>query len=171
MCCMNTSRRLHPLIERLKTPPPFFPAIEIPTHLRKPSKGLSKRLRLLLWWLTYRLGVEKPVDDLAIKEAAEKTRLSPQDIWAAKADYPVHWERMFLKRTLRLNHQRKHGSVPNGINPRLAARTQRNPVRSNPHPKATKPREETPETPPLTPSLPSELTDPPLPASACHSRN
>ena len=117
MRCMNTSRRLHPLIERLKTPPPFFPAIKIPAHLRKPSKGLSKRMRLLLWWLTYRLGVEKPVDDLAIKEAAEKTRLSPQDIWAAKADYPVHWERMLLKRTLRLNHQRKHGSVPNGITP------------------------------------------------------
>ena len=117
MRCMNTSRRLHPLIERLKTPPPFFPAIEIPTHLRKPSKGLSKRMRLLLWWLTYRLGVEKRVDDLAIKEAAEKTRLSPQDIWAAKADYPVHWERMLLKRTLRLNYQRKHGSVPNGVPP------------------------------------------------------
>lgn len=117
MRCMNAARRLHPLIERLKTPPPFFPAIKIPAHLRKPSKGLSKRMRLLLWWLTYRLGVEKPVDDLAIKEAAEKTRLSPQDIWAAKADYPVHWERMLLKRALRLNHQCKHGSVPNGVTP------------------------------------------------------
>jgi hypothetical protein len=114
---MNAARRLHPLIERLKTPPLFFPAIEIPAHLRKPSKCLSKRMRLLLWWLTCRLGVERPVDDLAIKEAAEKTRLSPQDIWAAKADYPVHWERMLLKRTLRLNHQREHGSVPNGITP------------------------------------------------------
>ncbi|MEY5014801.1 MAG: hypothetical protein RIS92_1159 [Verrucomicrobiota bacterium] len=114
---MNTSRRLHPLIERISAPPPLFPAVEIPAHLRKRSKRIDKRIRLLLWWLTYRLAVERNVDKRAVKEAAEKTRLTPQEVYAVMADYPIHWERVLLKRTLRLNHQRKHGSVPDGVTP------------------------------------------------------
>jgi hypothetical protein len=106
-----------PFLELLCTPPPFFPAIEIPSHLRKRTTGIGKRERLLIWWLTYRLAVERSVDAAAIEDAARETRLTVQQIGAVSQDNPIHWERMLLKRELRLTHYRKHGAVPNGITP------------------------------------------------------
>lgn len=106
-----------PFLERLCTPPPFFPAVEIPSHLRKRTKGIGKRERLLIWWLTYRLAVERGVDAAAIKDATQETRLTAQQIDAVRQEHPIHWERMILKRELRLEHHRKHGAVPDGITP------------------------------------------------------
>jgi hypothetical protein len=112
----NSQRRL-PFLERLCTPPPFFPAVEIPEHLRRRTTGIGKRERLLIWRLTYRLPVERSVDAAAIEEAALETRLTAQQIDAVRQEHPIHWERMLLKRELRLAHHRKHGSVPAGITP------------------------------------------------------
>ena len=67
-------------MEKLITPPPFFPAVEIPSHLRKRTTGIGKRERLLIWWLTYRLAVERSVDTAAIADAARETRLTAQQI-------------------------------------------------------------------------------------------
>jgi hypothetical protein len=106
-----------PFLERLCTPPPFFPAVEIPSHLRKRTKGIGKRERLLIWWLTYRLAVECGVDAAAIEEAARETRLTAQQIDAARKEHPIHWERMLFKRELRLAHYQKHGWAPEGVTP------------------------------------------------------
>jgi hypothetical protein len=106
-----------PFLERLCTPPPFFPAVEIPSHLRKRTKGIGKRERLLIWWLTYRLSPERRVDAAAIGDAAQETRLTAQQIDAVRKEHPIHWERMLLKRELRLAHYQKHGWVPEGVTP------------------------------------------------------
>lgn len=111
------SQRSMPFLERLCTTPPFFPAVEIPSHLLKRTTGIGKRERLLIWWLTYRLALERSVDAAAIKDAARETRLTVQEIDAVRQEHPIHWERMLLKRELRLAHYRKHGSVPRGITP------------------------------------------------------
>ncbi len=112
----NSVRRL-PFLERLCTPPPFFPAVEIPSHLRKRTTGADKRERLLLWWLTYRLAVERKVDAAAVEDAAQETGLTPLQIDAIRAKHPIHWERMLLKRELRLEHHLQHGAVPEGVTP------------------------------------------------------
>jgi hypothetical protein len=124
MFSMNSlsHKRLHtlqgsPFLERLCTPPPFFPAVEIPDHLRKRTKAIGKRERLLIWWLTYRLAVDRRVDTATIEDAAREIRLTAQQIDTVRQEHPVHWERMLLKRELRLAHYRKHGSVPRGITP------------------------------------------------------
>jgi hypothetical protein len=106
-----------PFLERLCTPPPFFPAVEIPSHLRKRTKGIGKRERLLIWWFTYRLAVERGVDTAAIEDAARETRLTAQQIDAVRQEHPIHWERMLLKRELRLAHSKKHGWAPEGVTP------------------------------------------------------
>jgi hypothetical protein len=111
------SERKIPFLERLCTPPPFFPAVEIPSHLRKRTKGIGKRERLLIWWLTYRLAVERGVDTAAIEDAARETRLAAQQIDAVRQEHPIHWERMLLKRELRLAHYQKNGWVPEGVTP------------------------------------------------------
>jgi hypothetical protein len=72
---------------------------------------------LLIWWLTYRLAVERGVDLAAIEDAAQETRLPAQRIDAIRQEHPIHWERMLLKRELRLAHYQKHGAVPDGVTP------------------------------------------------------
>jgi len=98
-----------PFLEKLCTPPPFFSAIEIPEHLRRRTKGIGKRKRLLIWWLTYRLPVERRVDAAAIEEAALENRLTIQQIDAVRQEHPIRWERMLLKRQLRFAHYRRKG--------------------------------------------------------------
>jgi hypothetical protein len=57
------------------------------------------------------------VDAAAIEEAARETRLTAQQIDAVRKEHPIHWERMLLKRELRLAHYQKHGWVPEGVTP------------------------------------------------------
>jgi hypothetical protein len=72
---------------------------------------------LLIWWLTYRLAVERGVDAAGIEHAARETRLTAQQIDAVRQEHPIHWERMLLKRELRLAYHQKHGAVPDGVTP------------------------------------------------------
>jgi hypothetical protein len=104
-------------LQRLLTPPPFFPPVEIPVHLTQRVKDCSRRERLVLWWLTYKLPVEREVDDVAIADAAKVARWDVAKIAEIRDAFPVHWGRMLLKRELRLAHHRKHGAVPDGITP------------------------------------------------------
>lgn len=61
--------------------------------------------------------MERGVDAAAIKDAARQTRLTAQQIDAVRQEHPIHWERMLLKRELRLAHHKRHGAVPDGITP------------------------------------------------------
>jgi hypothetical protein len=104
-------------LQRLLTPPPFFPPVEIPVQLTQRVKDCGRRERLILWWLTYKLPVEREVDDVAIADAAKVARWDVMEIANIRDAFPVHWGRMLLKRELRLAHYRKHGSVPDGVTP------------------------------------------------------
>lgn len=70
-----------------------------------------------MWWLTYRLPVARRVDGAALEDAARETRLTASQVDLVRQENPIHWERMLLKRKLRLEHFRKHGSVPEGVTP------------------------------------------------------
>ena len=61
-------------LQRLLTPPPFFPPVEIPVHLMQRVKDCGRRERLVLWWLTYKLPVERKVNDTALADAARGAR-------------------------------------------------------------------------------------------------
>jgi len=91
--------------------------VEIPEHLRQRAKGLGKRERLLIWWLTYRLPAARRVDGAAIEQCARETRLTASQVEMVRQDNPIHWERMRLKRKLRRAYARQHGSVPDGVTP------------------------------------------------------
>ena len=104
-------------LQRLLTPQPFYPPVAIPAHLMRPAKGCSRRERLVLWWLAYKLPVEREVDDVAIADAAKVARWDVMEIAGIRDALPVHWERMLAKRELRLAHYRTHGSVPDGVTP------------------------------------------------------
>ena len=104
-------------LQRLLTPPPFYPPVEIPAHLMQRVKDCGRRERLVLWWLTYKLPVERTVDDVALADAARVARWDVAKIAEIRDTFPVHWGRMLLKRELRLAHNRKHGSVPDGVTP------------------------------------------------------
>ncbi len=104
-------------LQRLLTPPPFYPPTEIPVHLMQRVKDCGRRERLVLWWLTYKLPVERTVDDAALAEAAKVARWDVAKIAEIRDTFPVHWGRMLLKRELRLAHYREHGSVPDGVTP------------------------------------------------------
>ena len=104
-------------LQRLLTPPPFYPPVEIPAHLTQRVKDCGRRERLILWWLTYKLPVESKVDGAAIAEAATEARWDVAKIAGIRDAFPVHWGRMLAKRELRLAHYREHGSVPDGVTP------------------------------------------------------
>ena len=104
-------------LQRLLTPPQLFPPVAIPAHLMQRVKDCGRRERLVLWWLTYKLPVEREVDDVAIADAAKVARWDVAKIAGIKDAFPVHWGRMLAKRELRLTHFRKHGSVPDGVTP------------------------------------------------------
>jgi hypothetical protein len=99
------------------TPPPFYIPVEVPAHLMQRVKDCGRRERLVLWWLTYKLPVERTVDDAALAEAATVARWYVAKIAEIRDTFPVHWGRMLLKRELRLAYYRKHGAVPNGVTP------------------------------------------------------
>ena len=104
-------------LQRLLTPPPFFPPVAIPEHLMRRVKDCGRRERLVLWWLTYKLPVERPVDDAALADAAKVARWDVMEIARIRDAFPVHWGRMMAKRELRLAHYREHGYVPDGVTP------------------------------------------------------
>ena len=104
-------------LQRLLTPPLFFPAVEIPGHLMQRVKDCGRRERLVLWWLTYKLPVERTVDHAALADAATVARWDVAKIAGIRETFPVHWGRMLAKRELRLAHFRRHGSVPDGVTP------------------------------------------------------
>lgn len=104
-------------LQRLLAPPPFHPPVEIPAHLMQRVKDCGRRERLVLWWLTYKLPVERPVDDVAIADAAKVARWDVAKIANIRGAFPVHWGRMLAKRELRLAHHRTHGLVPDGVTP------------------------------------------------------
>ena len=80
-------------------------------------KDCGRRERLVLWWLVYRLPVERKVDDAALADAATVARWDVAKIAGIRDAFPVHWGRMLAKRELRLAHYREHGYVPDGITP------------------------------------------------------
>ena len=104
-------------LQRLLTPPPFFPPVVIPAHLMRRVKDCGHRERLVLWWLTYKLPVEREVDDAAVADAATVARWDAVKIADIRGALPVHWGWMLLKRGLRLAHYRTYGSVPDGVTP------------------------------------------------------
>ena len=104
-------------LQRLLTPPPYFPPVEIPAHLMRRVKDCGRRERLVLWWLTYKLPVEREVDNAALADAAAVARWDVTKIVGIRDAFPVHWGRMLAKRELRLAHYRTHGSVPDGVTP------------------------------------------------------
>ncbi len=104
-------------LQRLLTPPPFFAPVAIPAHLMRRVKDCGRRERLVLWWLTYKLPVERELDDAALADAAKVARWDVAKIAEIRDAFPVHWGRMLAKRELRLAHYRTHGFVPDGVTP------------------------------------------------------
>ena len=77
-------------LQRLLTPPPCFPPVAIPVHLMQRVKDCGRRERLVLWWLTYKLPVEREVDDAAIAEAAAVARWDVMEIAGIRDAFSVH---------------------------------------------------------------------------------
>jgi hypothetical protein len=113
----SAQKKQSPFIAKLCTPPLYFPPVEVPSHLLKRSKGLGKRERLLLWWLTYRLPVEREIDDTSLQSATSATGLCARQIREIEQTNPIHWERMLWKRKIRRNFFNKEGWVPAGQTP------------------------------------------------------
>ncbi len=80
--------------QRLLTPPPFYPPVEIPAHLMQRVKDCGRPERLVLWWLTDKLPVEREVDDATIADAARVARCDVAKIAGVRDAFPVHWGRM-----------------------------------------------------------------------------
>ena len=71
------------------------------------ATGITRRDRLFLWWLAYRLPVRKlPFEaDLTfevLEEACRKCRYPQWRLREIRYDYPLAWERMLVKRAHRL---------------------------------------------------------------------
>ena len=80
----------------------------------KRRRPCTKRFRLALWWLVYRL----PVLDGINRETEELTRKHCKEAWARdRADFQPQWERMRAKRERRFWWYQKHGKVPDGWTP------------------------------------------------------
>ena len=81
------------------------------------KRPCTKRFRLALWWLLYRLpvldGVNKGTEELARKHC----KYSKQDWARDRTDFQSQWERMLSKREWRFRWFIKHGKVPNGWTP------------------------------------------------------
>src|SRR5258708_28806047 len=71
------------------------------------AQGITRRDRLFLWYLTYRLPVRKlPFeDDLThevLEEACRKCHYPQWRLQEIRYDYPLAWERMLVKRAHRI---------------------------------------------------------------------
>ncbi len=98
--------------------PLVSPLVSVWIHLclAKSKRGENQKEKTSVTaWSTP--SVERSVYAAAIKDAARETRLTVQEIDAVRQEHPTHWGRMLLKRELRLEHYRNHGSVPRGITP------------------------------------------------------
>ena len=83
----------------------------------KPRRPCTKRFRLALWWLVYRLpvldGINRETEELARKHCKYS-----EEAWARdRADFQSQWERMLAKRERRFRWFIKHGKVPDGWTP------------------------------------------------------
>ena len=83
----------------------------------KRRRPCTKRFRLALWWLIYRLpvldGINKETEELARKHC----KYSEVDWARDRADFQSQWERMLSKRERRFRWYQKHGKVPHGLTP------------------------------------------------------
>jgi hypothetical protein len=71
------------------------------------AKGITRRDRLFLWWLAYRLTpknlpFKKDLTPDVLKEACEKCRYPYGRLLDLQYDYPEAWERMLVKRAHRI---------------------------------------------------------------------
>jgi hypothetical protein len=71
------------------------------------AQGITRRDRLFLWWLAYRLPVrnlpfEADLTFEVLEEACRKCRYPQWRLWEIRYNYPKAWERMLVKRAHRL---------------------------------------------------------------------
>ena len=83
----------------------------------KRRRPCTKRFRLALWWLVYRLpvldGINRETEELGRKHCKYS-----EEAWARdRADFQSQWERMLAKRERRFRWYQKHGKVPDGWTP------------------------------------------------------
>ena len=80
----------------------------------KCGRPCTKRFRLALWWLTYRLpvldGINRETEELGRKHCKYSEEAWAQD----RADFQSQWERMLAKRERWFRWYQKHGKVPDG---------------------------------------------------------
>ena len=92
----------------------YYQVVEEADKRRRPC---TKRFRLALWWLIYRLsvldGINRETEELARKHC----KYNEADWARDRADFQSQWERMLAKRERRFRWFVKHGKVPNGWTP------------------------------------------------------
>ena len=81
------------------------------------NRPCTKRFRLALWWLTYRLPVLDGVDREAEEQARRHCKYSEEAWRQDRADFEAQWQRMLCKRERRFGWYIRHGSVPDGWTP------------------------------------------------------
>jgi hypothetical protein len=81
------------------------------------KRKCTKKFRLALWWLTYRLYVLEDVNSEAEKAARKHCKYTGEDWSRDRADFQQQWARMLAKRRRRFEWFRKHGNVPDGWTP------------------------------------------------------
>ena len=78
------------------------------------KRKCTKKFRLALWWLTYRLYVLEDVNSEAEKAARKHCKYTGEDWSRDRADFQQQWARMLAKRRRRFEWFQKHGNVPDG---------------------------------------------------------
>ena len=81
------------------------------------KRKCTKKFRLALWWLTYRLHVLEDINPESEEAARRHCKYSSQDWDQDRVDFKQQWNRMLAKRKRRFDWLRNHGSVPDGWTP------------------------------------------------------
>jgi hypothetical protein len=71
----------------------------------------DKRIRLILWWLLYRVPIDVDIQDNSLwrLHARKHLKLGKEWLRDIEARAPYHWKRMLEKRARRLEYAKAHG--------------------------------------------------------------
>jgi hypothetical protein len=90
----------------------------------------NKRVRLILWWVLYRVALDVDIEANSLwrLSAREHLKLDKDGLRGIAIRFPRHWARMLEKRARRLAYARANGGYcPEGWTPPAPGETIRNP--------------------------------------------
>jgi len=77
----------------------------------------NRRIRLILWWLLYKIPVERELTIADELQAAIHCRVPFEEIEHIRTTYLRQWSTMGIKRVRRRCYFLQHGSIPDGWTP------------------------------------------------------